>query len=406
MAAGVVIIGGGQAGYQCAASLRELDYPSPIHLITAEPSLPYQRPPLSKAFLKGEYAEADLLLRQQAFYTEQNIHLQPNNPAVAINTSDRSVALQDGTQLSYEYLVYATGAPALSPPIAGIDSDGVHLLRDLQQAKALKQALSTAKNLVVIGGGFIGMEVAAAARSKQINVTVFEAQERILARVTAPIVSDFITRQHQQQGVDVRVNSLVAEIESGDGGQVVAVRDQQGQRIPADLVVVGVGVKPEIALAQAAGLDCDNGVLVDEYCRSSDALIFAIGDVANHINLWADRRIRLESIQNATDQARAVAQSISGQDGIYRQVPWFWTEQYSLRLQMVGLSDGYTDTVVRGDIDAGRFSVFYYRQDKLIAIDSINRPVDHMGGRNALAKHLSPTKEQAADERFNLKKLK
>ena len=404
MPAGTLIIGTGQAGFQTAASLRSEGYAEPITLLGDEPHIPYQRPPLSKAFLFGKETAESIELRPRAFYGDHNIRLLVGERAISIKPAQRRVHLALGAALPYEKLVLAIGARNRLLPIAGARLDGVLYLRSLNEAAAMKQRLENAREVVVIGGGFIGLEVAAVARSLGKSVTVLEALPRLMSRVVAPAISDFFQQLHAARDVTIKCSSAVAEI-TGSHGKVSGVKLTDATFFPADLVIIGIGVTPNSELARDAGLAVANGIAVNETLRTSDENIFAIGDCSEHPNPFADARIRLESVQNAADQAQHVAAQIVGRAGPYRSVPWFWTDQYDIKLQMAGISQGHDQTVTRGNPESNKLSVFYFRQNRLLAIDSINRPLDHMIGRKLIAAGASVTPEQAADESVDLKKL-
>jgi len=377
--AGVVIIGGGQAGFQTAVSLRAEGYQESITLIGEEPHLPYQRPPLSKGMLLGKQQERHAILRPEDFYTTQRIDLITGQRVASIDLERRRVRLASGGEVPYEILVLATGARNRPLPV-----EGACYLRTLGESVELKQRISTAQNITVIGGGFIGLEVAAAARTMGKSVTVVELAPRLMARVVAPVVSEYFRQQHVAQGVEIVLNTQLADLS-------------------ADLIVVGVGVLPNDELARDAGLPTSNGVTVDEFLRTPDPQIFAIGDCAEYPNPFAGGRIRLESVQNAVDQAVNVARTITGKPAPYESAPWFWTDQFDIRLQTAGISHGFDQVVTRGDPESRKFSVFYYRGGMLCAIDSINRPAEHLTARKIIAARASVTPEQAADESFDLK---
>jgi 3-phenylpropionate/trans-cinnamate dioxygenase ferredoxin reductase component len=402
MGAGVVIVGGGQAGFQVAASLRAGGHAEPIRIVSAEDHPPYQRPPLSKAFLLGKMERERLLFRQPAFYAAQAIELVLGDAAAAVDREAQAVTTAAGRRLPYDALVLATGTRVRPLPVPGSELDGVVYLRTLEESEALARRVAEAGRVVVVGGGFIGLEVAAAARTLGKPVTVLEAAERLMGRVVAPVISGFYAGLHRDRGVELVLNARIDRIE-GERGRAEAVVMADGARHAADLVVVGIGVLPNVELALAAGLACENGVVVDAHGRTGDPAIFAAGECTSHPNRFAGGMARLESVQNAVDQAKAVAAAILGRDEPYDEVPWFWSDQYEIKLQMVGISLGHDEQVVRGDPAGGRFSVFYFRDRRLIAIDSVNRPSDHMAGRKLLAAGTGLTPAQAADERFDPK---
>jgi 3-phenylpropionate/trans-cinnamate dioxygenase ferredoxin reductase subunit len=404
MGAGTVIVGAGQGGFEAAESLRAAGYRDAITLVGDEPHLPYQRPPLSKGFVLDKQGMDEVELRPSAFYRDHTIDLLMGERVVAIDRPQRRVRVGSGSSLPYESLVLAVGARNRQLPVEGATLDGVLYLRTLDESIAIKRRIHAATNIVVVGGGFIGLELAASARVLGRKVTVLEAQPRLMPRVVAPTISDFYERLHTTEGVRVVCGAAVCAI-SGGAGKAQTVHLSNGDSYPADLVLVGIGVIPNIELARDAGLSVANGVAVDEYLQTDDPNIYAIGDCAESPNAFADGRVRLESVQNAVDQARSVAAAIAGRRAPYTAVPWFWTDQFQIRLQMAGLSQGYDHSVTRGNADIQKFSVFYFKQDRLIAVDSINRPADHILARRLLAAHTPLTPEQAADEAVNLKTL-
>jgi 3-phenylpropionate/trans-cinnamate dioxygenase ferredoxin reductase subunit len=412
MAHGCVIVGAGQAGFETAAALRAEKYQDPITLIGDELHLPYQRPPLSKGFILDKQGMDEIELRPSPFFRDHGIELVTGDRVTALDRGARLVQLASGANRSYDALVLACGARNRLLPVPGAERDGVLYLRTLDESRMVKQRLQDANTIVVVGGGFIGLEIAASARSLGKAVTVLEAQPRLMPRVVAPLVSAFYDALHTARGVTVVCEACVTGIAGNERGHVVSVTLANGASYPADLVIVGIGVVPNSELARDAGLETANGVVVDEYLQTSDPAIYAIGDCAAHPNQFAGdpgaagsagNRVRLESVQNAADQARTVAAAIAGRRAPYSAVPWFWTDQFDIRLQMAGLSHGYDEAVTRGDPDAQKFSVYYFKQSRLIAVDSINRPADHILARRLLASRANVTPQQAADESVNLK---
>lgn len=399
----MVIVGAGQGGLQVAESLRAEGWTGPITLIGDETQPPYHRPPLSKALLNGEMTDAQLGIRGLDFFERQRITLLTGVRVSSIDRAVPAVRLDDGRSLSYDGLALATGARVRPLPVPGADLEGVFGLRTLDDAHRIGTALDTADRVVVIGGGFIGLEVAASARKRGRAVTVLEAADRLMARVVAPFVSDFYADLHRSHGVDVVLGAQVVALE-GSGGKVAAVRTADGTVYPADAVVAGIGVIPNDDLAVAAGLACDRGIIVDDCARTHDPRIVAVGDCTVRVAEGAAPR-RLESVQNAVEQGKAAAASLMGHERPFTAVPWFWSDQYDVKLQMVGLSAGHDRTVVRGSPVERRFSVFYFRDGALIAIDSVNRPPDHMTGRKLLDKRVPVTPEQVSDETVQLAAL-
>lgn len=413
MSDGVVIIGGGQGGFQLAASLREAGYAEKITLVGEEPGLPYQRPPLSKAYLKGEADAEHLELRPAAFYADHSIDLVTAR-AEAIDRAARRVTLVDGASLPYDHLVLATGARNRPLPVPGADLDGVLYLRTLADADDLKARLANARHVVVVGAGFIGLEFAAVARALRHEVTVLEATQHPMGRAISPAMSAFFAEAHRAMGTRLVLGAGVVWIHGNDGrvAQVEttdgALQPAGGVLHPADLVLVGIGVVPNTELAAAAGLEVANGIVVDAELRTSDPNISALGDAVSYPSLHAGGMARLESVQNSVDHARNIAARLAGRPAAYAAVPWFWSDQADLKLQMVGLARPTDDAVLRGDPASRRFSVFRFRDGRLTAIESVNRPADHMLGRRLLADSAKPsslTPEQAADEGFELKAL-
>lgn len=403
---GVVIVGAGHAGVSLAAALRAQEYPGTITLLSDEGTYPYHRPPLSKAFICSDSIddEKKLLLEQHDFYDEKQIDLHLGVCVSAIDTAMQSVVLGTGEALAYEYLILATGARARTLLLPGSELQGVETLRTLEDAKRIRQSLNNSQAVVIVGGGFIGLELAVTARQLGKQVTVLETCTRIMERSVAPEVSEYVTQKHRSKGINIELNACVDAF-IGERGHVVGVCCSSDERA-ADLVIVGAGAIANSELAQAAGIECANGILVNAQLRTSVPNIFAIGDCACHEHVHAGgARLRLESIQNANDQARLVAQVICGSAAHYQALPWFWSDQGDVKLQMVGLSIGRTDCVTRGDPSQGRFSVFHYRDQTLIAVDSINQPLEHIQSRKLMAAGISPDKTQIADPSQDLKAL-
>lgn len=404
MSDGVVIVGAGQAGFQVAASLRLEGFDRSITLIGDEPGLPYQRPPLSKGFMTGKQAIEGIALRPSPFYEKQRVELLAGDKVIRIDRAGRTVTLASGRHIPYGKLVLAVGARNRTLPLPGTALDGVCYLRTDAEAVAIKDRLAQAGKVVVIGGGFIGLELAAAASSHGKSVHVLEAQPRLMARVISPVLSDFYRDLHRSHGVGISLGVVLCEI-AGRDGKVSEVVLSDGSAYPADLVLIGIGVVPNTELASEAGLAVSNGIVVDEQLRTADENIYAIGDCGDHPNPYAGGRVRIESVQNAVDQAKCIAAAIVGRPQNYQAVPWFWTDQFDINLQMVGLSGGYDSIVTRGEPESRKFSVFYFKQGRLVAIDSVNRPGDHLVGRKLIANGTPLTPEQAADLSVDLKAL-
>jgi 3-phenylpropionate/trans-cinnamate dioxygenase ferredoxin reductase subunit len=404
MRAGTVIVGTGQAGFQTAASLRSEGYGEPITLIGEEPHIPYNRPPLSKGFVLGKQDAESIELRPVTFYKNHQINLLCGERVVGISRAEKQIEIASGGNLSYDSLVLAVGASNRKLPVAGADLDGVLYLRSLAEAIFIKKRIEEAQQIVVVGGGFIGLELASVACDLGKSVTVVEALPRVMARVVAPVISEFFRELHTSRGVKILCGATVTEIRGADD-RVNEVVISDGSACPADLVLVGIGVVPNTELARDAGLAISNGVAVDEYLQTADTDIYAIGDCAEYPNAFAGARVRLESVQNAADQAQCTALTIVGRRTKYNSLPWFWSDQYEIKLQMAGISSGHDRMVTRGNAEARKLSVFYFKNGNLIAVDSINRPVDHMIGRKLIATGASLSPEEAGDESVDLKRV-
>lgn len=400
----ILIVGAGQAGVQVGEALRAGGFTGSITLLGDEASAPYHRPPLSKAWLAGELAEAQLTMRAPEALARKGIELRLSTPVRRIDLAAREVTLADGSVLPYTGLALTTGSTPRALPLPGADAAGVLPLRSLADANAisarLQQCVEQQLPVVVIGGGFIGLEVAATARKKGLAVTVLEAAPRLLGRVLAPVLSDWYAELHRSHGAELVFGAQIEAIESQDG-MVSAVRLADGRRLPAGLVVVGIGVVANDALAREAGLACDRGIVVDDCARTSDPHVVAAGDCAAR-RLADGTLLRLESVQNATEQGKSAAAALLGQSRPFTATPWFWSDQYQVKLQMAGLSGGADAWVVRGDMASGSFSVCHFKGERLIAMDSVNASKEHLTARKLLDAGVSPTREQAADAGFDL----
>ena len=399
---GTVIIGAGQGGYQVAASLREYGYDWPITIVGDEPRLPYQRPPLSKAYLLGETTADRLLLRPQDYYAMHGITVLTGERVAAIDRQACKIALASSATIPYDHLVLATGAHNRKLPVPGADLDGVFYLRTLAEADAIKGRFASAENIVVIGAGFIGLELAAVASKFGKKVCVVEALPRVMSRAVTPAISDFFAAQHAAFGVELLLNARLERID-GSQGRVTEVMLADGRALPADVVLVGIGILPAAELAVACGLPVANGISVNTRLETADPRVSAIGDCASFPDAWTGQVVRLESVQNAVDQGRCVARRLTGQPTDYKAVPWFWSDQRDLKLQMVGLTAGFDRTAIRGSAAERAFSVFCFKGDKLLGIESVNRAADHMFGRRLLAAGANLTPDEAADMSFDLK---
>jgi 3-phenylpropionate/trans-cinnamate dioxygenase ferredoxin reductase component len=397
----IVIAGAGHAGFQLAASLRQNGFSGRIVLINDEGHLPYQRPPLSKAYLKGTGGPDSLMFRPDKFYRDQSIDLITDR-AASIDRGARKVALASGASLDYGHLVLATGARNRLLDLPNANLEDVRYLRILDESESLRQRIASSAHVVVIGAGFIGLEFAATARAKGLEVDVIELGARVMARAVTAEISEFFQARHTAAGIRIHLGVQVTSIEC-DGAKVTGVSLSDGRHIPADLIVVGVGVLPNVELAAEAGLPVASGILVDDHLLTSDPNISAIGDCALFASPRFGGSLRLESVQNATDHARCVAARLTGKPEVYDGLPWFWSDQGPDKLQIAGLTTGYDRVVVRGDRAQGAFSAFCYKAEKLVGIESINRAGDHMFGRRLLAANGSITPEQAADPSFDLK---
>jgi len=397
----VIIVGAGHGGYQVAASLRQAGFSAPICLINDEAHLPYQRPPLSKAYIKGSAGPESLMFRPEKFYQDQTIELIAGR-AVSIDRAGRKVLLASGETLAYGHLILATGARNRLLDLPNANLPDVKYLRILDDSEALRKIMPWKTRVVVIGAGFIGLEFAATARIKGLEVDVLELAPRVMARAVTAEVSEYFQARHREAGIRIHLGVQATAIEA-EGGKVTGVSLSDGRHLPADLIVVGVGVLPNIELAAEAGLPVAAGIIVDEYLATADPDISAIGDCALFASPRFGGSLRLESVQNATDHARCVAARLTGDRKPYDGHPWFWSDQGDDKLQMAGLTTGYDRVVLRGNPANKAFSAFCYKGEKLLGIESVNRAGDHMFGRRLQGMNRSITPEQAADESFDLK---
>lgn len=410
-AGGTLIVGASQAGLQLAVSLREFGDSAPITLVGAEAHAPYQRPPLSKEFLTGTAGHETVAFRTSAFYADNGIDLicgeRVTELSLHLNGRPGSGVARTaaGRDLPFDRLALAVGSRPRRLQLPGADLDGVLFLRDLDDAVEFRSRLHRSSRLIVVGGGFIGLEVAAVARSQGKSVTVVEAADRLIPRAVAPVVSEFYRQAHERRGSTVLLSATVAQFRGRDG-RVDGVVLADGTELPADLVLVGVGVVPRTELAEKIGLECDGGIVVDSSARTSEPSIVAAGDCTVLPNpMTGQGRVRLESVQNAVHQGTVAAATLLGKQAETRTVPWFWSNQNGLRLQIAGLSVGFDSFVVRGNPDSERFSVLYYRNGELLAVDAVNNPIDYMAVRKALTRGLQIPSELAADSATPLKTL-
>ena len=391
---GVVIVGAGHAGVQAAASLREEGYSAPVILLGDEADLPYHKPPLSKTFIKDAEARPQLL-RGETFYSGNAIDFRPGVRVAGIDVAGRQLDLADGGRLPFERLILATGSTPRTLPLPGAELSGVVSLRSLADARLIRELSAGASDVVILGGGFIGLEIAATLAAGGRRVTVVEAADRLLGRAVAPGVAAHVRRRLEEAGVRVLTGQTVLRLEGNDGRVAGAVTGS-GERLPAQMVIVGVGAAPNVGLAEAAGLATGNGIRVDASMRTSVPEILAIGDAASYRHWFTGQDVRLESVQNATDQARLAARTVLGHSEDYAAVPWFWSDIGDMKLQMVGLTAGGDRNVVSGDPAENRFSIYHYLGDRLLGIESVNRPADHMLGRKMLAAGFSPAPDLVA----------
>ena len=377
----VVIVGAGHAAGQLVQSLKQQGFDGHVTLIGEEPYLPYQRPPLSKKFLAGEFEKDRLLVKPPSAYGDVDTMLATR--VQSIDRDSRHVETESGKRLAYDRLVLAVGARPRRLSIPGADLPGVSYLRTIQDVEHIQTSLQGAKRVAIVGAGYIGLEVAAVIRTMGLDVVVVEALDRVMSRVVSPQVSAFYQDVHTRHGVELKLSTPIDAFAGGD--RVSGIQLASGGLVEADAIIVGIGVVPNTETAEAAGLSVDNGIVVDAHCRTSDPDIFAIGDCTAHPNPIYERRLRLESVHNALEQAKTAAANICGSPAEYRQVPWFWSDQYDLKLQIAGLSEGYEEVCLRGDPTQAAFSCLYLREDRLIAIDAINRPRDFMQAKGPIA---------------------
>jgi 3-phenylpropionate/trans-cinnamate dioxygenase ferredoxin reductase component len=381
----IVIVGAGQAGAQVAQSLRQGGFEGPLRLIGDEAHPPYQRPPLSKKFLAGDIGSEGLWLRPPAFFETNSIDHIPSTRVAAIDRTSKRLQLENGDTLSYGKLILATGTSARSIPLEGADKKGVATLRSIADVEAIREGMKACQRVAIIGAGYIGLEVAAVARALGKDVSVIEALDRPMKRVVSPTVSDYFTALHTSKGIDLRLNTGVDAIVGDTAAS--GVKLSSGEVVDAGLVLMAVGAEPNDHLAADAGIDVDNGILVDGAGQTSDPDIYAIGDCTRFYSGRYERSVRMESVQNAIDQAKAAAKALLGQDVDYDPLPWFWSDQYDIKLQIAGLSEGYDDTVVVGSPENNKFYVAYLQAGRLIAVDSINSPRSHMMARRVIGEN-------------------
>jgi 3-phenylpropionate/trans-cinnamate dioxygenase ferredoxin reductase subunit len=402
--AGVVIIGAGHAGGTAAALLRQYGYEAPITLVGDEPIAPYQRPPLSKAWLKGEADADSLALKPTEFYAETGIELILDVRATGIDRTRRVVGFADGRELPYDTVIIATGAKARMLPIPGADLKGVLSLRSAADAEELKAALTPGKRLAVIGGGYIGLEAAASARALGAEAVVIEKEPRILARVACEVLSTFFTEYHQARGVEFEVGADVVALD-GEGGHITGVRLAEGRVIACDTALVGIGAPPNDEIAKAAGLATDGGVVVDIHARTSDPEIYAIGDVTRRPLPHYRRSFRLESVANALEQARQAAAAITGRPPPAEEVTWNWSDQYDIKYQFAGVPFDIDEVIIRGDPATAKFAVFHLSGDVIQAVEAVNAPAEFMAGRRLIGQRQAISRSRLADPAVSMKEV-
>ena len=398
----VAIVGTGQAGFQAAASLRQEGFAGRIVMIGDEPVRPYQRPPLSKSYLARESSLDELWLRPETFYAQHQIEVLAGETVTALDRAERRLRLASDSELSWDHLVLATGARFRPLAVPGAELDGVVPLRTLADADVLRERLDQAREVVVIGAGFIGLEFASVAIARGATVHIIEVTQQPMGRVVSATISKYFTDAHRRWGAEVLLGTGVTRI-LGTGGRVTGVETSGGRHLPADLVLICIGVVPNAELAREAGLAVDNGIVVDERLATTDPAILAIGDCANFPTPFAIGRVRLESVQNAVDQGRSVAAYIVGKPAPYDKVPWFWSDQRDVKLQIAGITVGHDNAVLRGDPESAHFSVFCFRAGRLIGVESVNQAADHVVARRLLAGNPKLAPEQAADVSYDLR---
>jgi 3-phenylpropionate/trans-cinnamate dioxygenase ferredoxin reductase component len=400
----ILIVGAGHAGAQAAILLRQLGFEGSVGLAGAEAELPYERPPLSKEYLAGEKEFERMLIRPASFWADRRIELVPDTKIVAVDAAAKIVTSEAGESFGYGSLIWATGGVARPLRCEGGELAGVHLLRSHADVEGIKRELDRAARIVVVGGGYIGLETAAVLTRRGKPVVLVETLDRVLARVAAPELSRFYEAEHRARGVDIRLSETIAAIEGEGAARAVLLAS--GERIEADLIIVGIGIAPAAEPLLEGDAEGSDGVHVDELCRTSLPDIYAVGDCAAHVNRFGDgRRLRIESVQNAHDQASTAAKAILGRPEPYQAMPWFWSNQYDLRLQTVGLTAGYDSTVVRGRPEERSWSLIYLRRGRVIALDCVNATKDYVQGRKLILAGTAFDPARLADTSIQLKEL-
>lgn len=397
---GIVIIGAGHAAGQAAASLRQAKFEGSITIIGDEAHVPYQRPPLSKQYLAGTQVADKVYLRAEKFYADKDIQLMLDTRATQIDPGTKTINLDNGETIAYEKLLISTGSRPRKLSIEGSDLSGIHYLRTMDDVDGIRADVKPGANLVIVGGGYIGLEVAAVGIELGMNVHVLEMEERILQRVTTPEMSAYYHKLHSDRGVHIHTQTGVTGFSGNGKVENVLCGDES---FAADIVIVGIGIIPNIEIAEEAGIHCDNGIVVDDHCCTSDPDIYAAGDCTNHPNPLMNKRLRLESVPNAMDQARVSTANMLGDDKVYAAIPWFWSDQYELKLQMVGFSADGDSQVLRGDMENHQFAIFYLKDGKVVAADAVNSPKEFMLCKQLVGKPADPA--QLADPETDLKSL-
>ena len=399
----LVIVGAGQSAIQCITSLRKEDYPGLITLVGEEEHLPYQRPPLSKGFLEDTVSNERLYFKKLEFFIENKVKLKLGTKAEEIDIENNNIHLSDNTKLSFDKLVFATGSSVRKLDFPGKDLNSIHYLRGLDDALSIKKDLQTSQNIVVVGAGYIGLEVAAIAAKQNKSVTVIEMADRVMNRTVDPQISDYYLNLHQKNGVTFKFNTSLQEIIGTNNPEKVVCSD--GSEVAADMVVIGAGIMPNVELAENAGLSCDNGIVVNEFGKTDHADIYACGDCTNHPNKLLNKKIRLESVHNAMEQSKTVASSIINKSLAYNQIPWFWSDQYDHKLQIVGLSGDHDKVIIRGDMSEAKFMLFYTKDDKLIAVDAVNNSKEFLICKKLVANKVTIKPDEISNPATNLNDL-
>ena len=399
----LVIVGAGQSAIQCITSLRKEDYPGLITLVGEEEHLPYQRPPLSKGFLEDTVSNERLYFKKLEFFIENKVQLKLGTKAEEIDIENNNIHLSDNTKLSFDKLVFATGSSVRKLDFPGKDLNSIHYLRGLDDALSIKKDLQTSQNIVVVGAGYIGLEVAAIAAKQNKSVTVIEMADRVMNRTVDPQISDYYLNLHQKNGVTFKFNTSLKEIIGTNNPEKVVCSD--GSEVAADMVVIGAGIMPNVELAENAGLSCDNGIVVNEFGKTDHEDIYACGDCTNHPNKLLNKKIRLESVHNAMEQSKTVASSIINKSIEYNQIPWFWSDQYDHKLQIVGLSGEHDKVIMRGDMSEAKFMLFYTKDEKLIAVDAVNNSKEFLICKKLVANKVTIKPDEISNPATNLNDL-